>query len=198
LGNKRAAAVGVAVAAMAAVGATTIVPAAAKPGGGQPKVTICHRTNAETNPYVRITVSVKAAQAHGHQGHTGPVYAPGMKASKTKWGDIIPPKDDAGGPMQSMNWGAGASIWNNGCRAPQPAPTTAAPTTTAPPPPPGPGDDGGRDTDGGIPGEDTAVENESVDRSTTGDRTEVLSEQSNRIAPAAPADAAPGSPALTG
>ena len=37
-------------------------------GGGQPKVTICHATGSETNPYVEITVAKPAAE-NGHARH---------------------------------------------------------------------------------------------------------------------------------
>ena len=60
--------------------------AAAAPRGalatGQ-KVTLCHATNSETNPYRVITVDIAAAGLHnsGHDGHTGPIWYPGAKAA---------------------------------------------------------------------------------------------------------------------
>ena len=55
------------------------------------KVTLCHRTNSDHNPYVRITVSINSViKSSGHDGHNGPVYAAEMKSAHQKWGDIIP------------------------------------------------------------------------------------------------------------
>jgi hypothetical protein len=65
------------------------------------KVTLCHRTNSETNPYVQITVSVNSILKNkGHDSHNGPVFEPGLKDQKIKWGDIIPsfPYEDDGNP----------------------------------------------------------------------------------------------------
>ena len=86
----------------------------------QQKVTICHRTNSVTNPYVQITVSKSAVDGQGnndHTHHTGPVaisksFAELLKKFHHKWGDIIPPFDDYAG----YNWGvAGQAIYNHGC-----------------------------------------------------------------------------------
>ncbi|MFM2047134.1 MAG: hypothetical protein RL383_1211 [Actinomycetota bacterium] len=98
------------------------------------KVTICHRTHATTNPYVRITVSESsisnAANKHGGSKHdqypsgsSKPVpnvfdptktYVPNQK----KWGDIIPNVYTDGTPFtaagSSTNFtGLGLAIWNN-------------------------------------------------------------------------------------
>ncbi|MCA1677370.1 MAG: hypothetical protein LC799_36060, partial [Actinobacteria bacterium] len=49
-------------------------PASAEPAQ---KVTICHATGSETNPYVRITVSVNAVEAHrAHQDGQDIIPAP--------------------------------------------------------------------------------------------------------------------------
>jgi len=105
-------------------------------GGGhdneeQEKVTICHRTNADENPYVVLTVDSNAVdgiagnsgQTPDHFGeHVGPVWEPGLKDAKIEWGDIIPPLE---GVHDGLNWTeAGQAIYNNDC---QPA---------VPPPPP--------------------------------------------------------------
>lgn len=87
-----------------------------------PKVTVCHRTNSATNPYVEITISAMAVQSHGgsgHNQHAGPVatsidHAQELKDQKIKWGDIIPPVE---GITSGLNWNAqGQAVHENGCR----------------------------------------------------------------------------------
>ena len=98
------------------------------------KVTICHRTHATTNPYVRITVSESsisnAANKHGGSKHdqypsgsSKPVpnvydptksYVPNQK----KWGDIIPNVYTDGSAFTAAGsntnfTGLGLAIWNN-------------------------------------------------------------------------------------
>jgi hypothetical protein len=93
------------------------------------KVTLCHRTNSDHNPYVRITVSINSViKDAGHDGHDGPVYAAGMKAAKQKWGDIIPAFSYSGGSYPGKNWGAGAAIYGAGCEV-----ETGGGHTTSPP-----------------------------------------------------------------
>lgn len=89
-----------------------------------PRVTICHRTNSATNPYVAITVSAMAVKSHGdesgHAQHAGPVansneHAQELKDKKIKWGDIIPPVE---GITSGQNWTSeNQAIHANGCQA---------------------------------------------------------------------------------
>jgi hypothetical protein len=55
------------------------------------KVTICHRTNSDSNPYVSITPDVSGV-LNGHaKKHDDPfIWGPTLKANHQKWGDIIP------------------------------------------------------------------------------------------------------------
>jgi hypothetical protein len=72
------------------------VPAGGCPRGGQPggpagggrgdgdhKITICHRTSSETNPWVVITISENAWPAHREHGDLNPVPAGGCPAGPT-------------------------------------------------------------------------------------------------------------------
>lgn len=119
---------------------------------GNHKVTICHRTDSATNPYVKITVDDDAvdgqAASHGnhadHYGeHKGPLayseaYAQQLKDSHIEWGDIIPPV----APYHSgQNWDTqGQTILNNGCKfviaSPSPTPTLVPTPTPSPSPSP--------------------------------------------------------------
>jgi hypothetical protein len=116
-------------------------------GGGQgngnngSKTTICHRTSAFNNPYVRITVDNNAVdgqagnsgQQPDHYGeHQGPIFDGVNKG----WGDIIPNVDNAGNalPHNGLNYSAaGQAILQNGCKIPKPPETTLPPVTTLPP-----------------------------------------------------------------
>jgi hypothetical protein len=130
----RAAHAAIALAAVAgsAVALGTNVASAAQDNEDH-KVTLCHATHSEKNPYVQITVDVKSANLQGHAGHAGPVYTAGMKANKVHWGDIIPAYNDKKGlSYPGLNLSpAGLAILNNGCVAP--TPQTAPPTTAATP-----------------------------------------------------------------
>lgn len=93
------------------------------------KVTICHRTHSETNPYVRITVDYNSVnKKSGHQGHDEifageHVFKAGIyKRAKDKdWGDIIPADPSGLNRWQPLNWTTlGAQIYNGtvaGCPA---------------------------------------------------------------------------------
>jgi hypothetical protein len=112
--------------AAAALASTTLVALApAASGDPSANVTICHRTNSNTNPYVQITVDESAVDGLGggsdHLGaHTGPVWDPTLKADHIKWGDIIPPFDTNNvqrpDPTLIANWPAGEAIFENGCK----------------------------------------------------------------------------------
>ena len=99
------------------------------------KVTICHRTNSVTNPYVIITVD--EASVDGNAGndngkgdllleHLGPVFdfnnPPPPPHNGDQWGDIIPPFYSDGVTLTgypTLNWdAAGQAIFANGCNFP--------------------------------------------------------------------------------
>ena len=108
--------------------------AEATPPRPQHKITLCHRTDSYTNPYVVITVDVASVQFEGHDGHDGPVFYPTIPKHQ-KWGDIIPPFDfGPGETYPGKNWTVdGIAIYNNGCAVPPPTTTTTTTTTTVPP-----------------------------------------------------------------
>jgi len=131
--------IGVIAALMLLAGGLTAFAPPSSSAGTPPdstKVTICHRTNSDTNPYVVITPDVSGV-LNGHAGHTGPVWNPTLKAAKTKWGDIIPAFYHDGGQLfAGQNLAAlggadldilGQAILDNSCRIP------------GAPPPPEPG-----------------------------------------------------------
>ncbi|MEN9822580.1 MAG: hypothetical protein RLZ04_1006 [Actinomycetota bacterium] len=105
------------------------------PDTGDHKVTICHRTNSETNPYVLIEVDYAAVDGAGgsdHMSHDedGVVWYPGAKADGVRWTDIIPPVD---GVTPGLGWTTeGQAIWDNGCVYPdiEETTTTVEETTT--------------------------------------------------------------------
>ena len=98
------------------VGLAGSSPVLAGPQKGDEKVTICHATGSETNPYVTITVSVNSLK-NGHSGHTGPVWFPGAKARGVTWGDIIPPNSVL---TSGQNWTKdGKAICLNRCQPPK-------------------------------------------------------------------------------
>ena len=109
------------------VGAALVAPAAAFATQPAPdhKVTICHRTNSDTNPYVVIDVDI-ASSGHlkgGHDTrHEGPIWELGLKAQHVEWGDIIPPYTYGEFSYPGQNWTAdGQAIRANGCAMPDPS-----------------------------------------------------------------------------
>lgn len=90
---------------------------------GEHKVSICHRDNAASKPYVMNEVDKSAVDGGIDKGdhyaeHTGPIayseaYANELKDDKIKWGDIIPPVP---GSHNGLNWTPlGQAMWANGC-----------------------------------------------------------------------------------
>ncbi len=81
----------------------------------EPKVTICHSTSSQSNPY-NVQNPAKTADVSGHDGHDGVVWYPGITVA---WGDIIPPFAYIGGTYSGQNWTTeGQAIFNNGCNIP--------------------------------------------------------------------------------
>ncbi len=98
------------------------------------KVTICHRTNSDSNPYVEISPSANGVlNGHAEQHDDLFVWTPTLKATGQKWGDIIPAFDfGPGAQYAGKNWtAAGQAIQANDCTAPDAIPTTT--TSTTPP-----------------------------------------------------------------
>lgn len=120
------------------------------PTGG--KITICHRTNSVTNPYVQITIDTDAADGisgnsggHGdhYSEHQGPVFDVNATYptphNGDQWGDIIPPVVLPGSPdyntpganTAGLNWTAtGQAIYYNGCNVPAEDATANVTVTT--------------------------------------------------------------------
>ena len=110
------------------LGATMAVSALTPPNPDEvvENVTICHRTNANTNPYVIIEVDVESiVNPNGHATHTGPIWTPDLKAQHIKWGDVIPEftyEDNTGEHVfPGLNWSPeGQDFFENGCVTPPP------------------------------------------------------------------------------
>ena len=99
------------------------------------KVTICHATGSNSNPYVQNSPNIAndGSLTGGHLNHTGPLFP------AAGWGDIIPPYQSGSFNYPGMNWPQGQAIFDNGCAAPStptatPTPITPTATPTAIPP----------------------------------------------------------------
>lgn len=87
------------------------------------KYTLCHATNAATNPYVKITVDYNSIVKNaGHDIHNGPVAtseqkAQELKSQKVSWGDIIPviPEHNYAGQNVTAD---GMAVLDNDCEMP--------------------------------------------------------------------------------
>lgn len=122
----------------------TYVAAHATPPTDEHKVTICHRTHSDTNPYVIVTADI-ASEGHGkgvgdhYAEHQGPVWELGLKEQHIEWGDIIPPYEYEDFSFPGYNWDeAGQAIYENDCEVEQSSPTptpTDSPTPTETPSP---------------------------------------------------------------
>ena len=129
LGIAAATAVGGAGMVLSTVGASAATPHALVAN----KVTICHRTDSETNPYVTETIANAAALNAHLKVHTGDVWYVGHP-KEPKWGDIIP-SFSYKGHSYSLNWTqAGAAIWNNGCKPVAPSSSASSSESVTPTP----------------------------------------------------------------
>jgi hypothetical protein len=115
---------------MVLAGLGTSIAGATQPNP-EHKITLCHRTDSRSNPYVTESVDVASELFQGHDGHDGPVFSPDLPQHE-KWGDIIPAFDFGPGEQYAgKNLPAGQAILDNGCVLPETT-TTSASTTTEP------------------------------------------------------------------
>lgn len=127
--RKLLASLAIVMASLFALGSPTM---ADPPDVNEEQVTICHRTNADENPYVEITVDRHAVdgleQADHYGEHQGPLYNDTLKAQHIEWGDIIPPVF----PYHTgLNWTVeGIAVYNGHCAIPPTTTSTTVPETT--------------------------------------------------------------------
>jgi len=124
----------VALAPLPWLGMGTAVANPAGQPGNESKVTICHRTNSVSNPYVVIRVAQSSVdgdlgnnngRGDHYAEHRGPIFDPEVDYPKPmsgdEWGDIIPPIE---GVHDGLNWTiAGIDIYYNDCNVGGPSPS---------------------------------------------------------------------------
>ncbi|MEZ4210428.1 MAG: SdrD B-like domain-containing protein [Patescibacteria group bacterium] len=99
---------------------SVVVPGGVTFGAPPAKVTICHATSSNVNPY-NVQQPNATADVGGHDGHEGPIWFDGIQED---WGDIIPPFDYDGGSYPGKNWTEeGQAIYNLECNIPNNDPT---------------------------------------------------------------------------
>src|SRR3954452_5848809 len=90
---------------------------------GQPKVTICHHTGSQSNPWVQITVAEPALKAHRKHGDLVPAPAGGCRTAEQQPDE---PAGSPGGDAQTAAPTLAASV-----PTPTSGPTSSAPTFAA-------------------------------------------------------------------
>jgi len=107
------------------LGVLGVSVAGATPPNPEHKITLCHRTDSYSNPYVTESVDVASALFEGHDGHNGPVFYAAIPKG-TKWGDIIPAFDFGPGEQYGgKNLPTGQAILDNDCTASDAVTTTS-------------------------------------------------------------------------
>lgn len=108
---------------VAVLGGLALTSGSAKASVVEPKIKICHRSNAVNNPYQEIEVAKSSVDGGEDKGdhyseHQGPLavsdaVAQNLKDNKIDWGDIIPPVP---GFHDGLNWTTeGQLMYNNNC-----------------------------------------------------------------------------------
>ncbi len=134
---------------MSVVGVVGSLAVVATSAGAVPdtKVTICHATAANGNPYTTNTIDTSSVDAsgagylngHGGPSHDGPIWDPAGGAGQPTWGDIIPVFTNPNPPGSTFpgrnaTGAVAAILLANNCNyvAPTGSPTaTATATVTA-------------------------------------------------------------------
>lgn len=110
---------------VALMSALQALPASATKGTPEHKVTLCHATHSETNPFVAITVDVASAKFRAHDAHQDNE-------------DIIPAFTVADGypfdyPGKNLDNG-GQEFLDNGCASTSPSPSPSESESPSPSP----------------------------------------------------------------